>query len=251
MAKRMIDIAASLLGLVVFFPLIIASAIAIWLQDRGSPLYIAPRAARGGGTFHMVKFRSMVMGADKLGGSSTAASDRRITPVGRFVRIHKLDELLQLWNVLKGEMSMVGPRPQVPADTAKYTSEEKRLLSVRPGITDPASIVFSDEGEILNGSREPDLLYDRVIRPWKNRLALANIENGTIRTDLWLLVLTIVSIFSRASALRMLGNLLRAWQVDALIIRMAQRQEPLIAYPPPGASESPADFLFSGALADK
>jgi lipopolysaccharide/colanic/teichoic acid biosynthesis glycosyltransferase len=107
----------------------------------------------------------MVVNADKIGGISTAATDRRITPVGRLVRAYKLDELVQLWNVLKGDMSLVGPRPQVQTDAALYTQAEKRMLTVRPGITDPASIVFSDEGDILKDSADPDLLYNQIIRP--------------------------------------------------------------------------------------
>jgi lipopolysaccharide/colanic/teichoic acid biosynthesis glycosyltransferase len=211
MIKRAFDILAASLGLLVFSPLLIAVMFAIWIQDRQSPFYIAPRAARGGGAFHMVKFRSMVVNADKIGGSSTAVTDRRITAVGQFVRAYKLDELIQLWNVLKGDMSLVGPRPQVLSDAALYTNAEKRMLSVRPGITDPASIVFSDEGEILKGSTDADLLYDRIIRPWKSRLALAYIDHRSFWIDLWLILLTVVAIVSKPTALRALGALLCIW----------------------------------------
>src|SRR5208337_658997 len=235
MIKRAFDIVAAFFGLLVFSPLLAAVMLGIWLQDRQSPFYIAPRAARGGGEFRMVKFRSMVTNADKIGGSSTAASDRRITPIGHFVRAYKLDELIQLWNVLKGDMSLVGPRPQVLSDAALYTRAEKRMLSVRPGITDLASIVFSDEGEILKGSADPDLLYNQIIRPWKSRLALAYIDHQSLSIDLWLILLTLLVVVSRTTALRRLGMLLRAWKLDALVIRMATRQEPLLAYPPPGA----------------
>jgi lipopolysaccharide/colanic/teichoic acid biosynthesis glycosyltransferase len=232
--KRAFDILAASLGLLAFSPVLMAVMLAIWIQDRRSPFYIAPRAARGGGAFRMVKFRSMVMNADKIGGSSTAVTDRRITPVGQFVRAYKLDELIQLWNVLKGDMSLVGPRPQVLSDAALYTNAEKRMLALRPGITDPASIVFSDEGEILKGSTDPDLLYDRIIRPWKSRLALAYIDHRSLWIDLWLILLTVVAIVSKPTALRALGALLRGWKLDPLVIRMAARREPLLAYPPPG-----------------
>ena len=177
----------------------------------------------------------MVVNADKIGGSSTAASDRRITRMGRFVRAYKLDELIQLWNVLMGDMSMVGPRPQTPADAALYTDTEKRMLSVRPGITDPASIVFSDEGEILKGSADPDLLYNQIIRPWKSRLALAWIDHQSFGIDLWLIILTVIAIVSKSMALRALLSLLNGWGLDPLVIRMAARQELLLAFPPPGA----------------
>jgi lipopolysaccharide/colanic/teichoic acid biosynthesis glycosyltransferase len=233
--KRAFDILAAWIGLLVFSPLLIAVMVVLWIQDRRSPFYIAPRAARGGGIFRIIKFRSMVVNADKIGGSSTAATDRRITPVGRFVRVYKLDELIQLWNVVKGEMSLVGPRPQVLSDTALYTSVEKRMLSVPPGITDPASIVFSDEGEILKGSSDPDLLYNQIIRPWKSRLALAYIDHRSFGTDLWLILLTLIALVSKPTALRALGSLLNGWRLDPLVIRMAARQEPLLAYPPPGA----------------
>jgi lipopolysaccharide/colanic/teichoic acid biosynthesis glycosyltransferase len=235
MIKRAFDILAAFFGLLVFSPLLAAVMLGIWLQDRQSPFYIAPRAARGGGEFRMIKFRSMVTNADKIGGSSTAAGDRRITPIGHFVRAYKLDELIQLWNVLRGDMSLVGPRPQVLSDAALYTVAEKRMLSVRPGITDLASIVFSDEGEILKGSSDPDLLYNQIIRPWKSRLALAYIDHRSLAIDLWLIVLTVVVVFSRTAALGAMGKLLRAWKLDPLVIRMAARQEPLLAFPPPGA----------------
>ena len=235
MIKRALDIAGAALGLLILSPLLVAVMLAIWWQDRQSPFYIASRAARGGGVFRMVKFRSMVVNADKIGGSSTAVSDRRITRMGRFVRAYKLDELIQLWNVLIGDMSMVGPRPQTLEDAALYTEAEKRMLSVRPGITDAASIVFSDEGEILKGSPDPDLLYNQIIRPWKSRLALACIDHQSFGIDLWLIVLTVVAIVSKTMALRALLFLLNGWGLDPLVIRMAARQELLLAFPPPGA----------------
>ncbi len=235
--KRAFDILAASVGLLAFSPILVAVMVAIWLQDRHSPFYVAPRAARGTGAFRMVKFRSMVVNADKIGGSSTPATDRRITAVGRFVRAYKLDELIQLWNVLKGDMSLVGPRPQILGDATLYTDSEKRMLAVRPGITDPASIVFSDEGEILKGSTDPDLLYNQIIRPWKSRLALAYIDHRSFLVDLWLIILTMVAIASKPAALRALGAVLRGWNLDPLVIRMASRKEVLLAYPPPGVSE--------------
>jgi lipopolysaccharide/colanic/teichoic acid biosynthesis glycosyltransferase len=241
--KRTFDLLVASAGLALFSPLRVAVMLSIWLQDRKSPFYIAPRAARGGGEFRMVKFRSMVVNADKIGGSSTAAADRRITPVGRFVRAYKLDELIQLWNVLEGDMSLVGPRPQVLTDAGLYTEAEKRMLTVRPGMTDPASIVFSDEGDVLRGSSDPDLLYNQIIRPWKSRLALAYIDHRTFGTDLWLILLTVVAIASRTAALRALGNLIRRWQIDPLVVRMAARQEALVPYPPPGAAEVVEHYL--------
>jgi lipopolysaccharide/colanic/teichoic acid biosynthesis glycosyltransferase len=210
---------------------------AIWLQDFRSPFYIAPRMACGGGMFRMVKFRSMVVNADKIGGVSTAGSDRRITPIGQFVRKYKMDELIQLWNVLTGDMRLVGPRPQVKADADLYTAEERRMLTVRPGITDPASIVFSDEGEILKDDPDPDLLYNQIIRPWKSRLALAYIDHSSLSADIRLMALTAIAIFSRPAGLRGLRSMLQGWDLDPLVFRMAAREERLLAYPPPGALE--------------
>ena len=247
--KRALDILGSVLGLLVLSPLLVAVMFAIWIYDWHSPFYVPLRAARGGGAFRMVKFRSMVVNADKIGGSSTSASDPRITPIGSFVRAYKLDEFIQLWNVFTGDMSLVGPRPQSVGDATLYTETERRMLSVRPGITDPASIVFSDEGEILKGSEDPDLLYNQIIRPWKSRLALAYIDNRTLWIDLLLINLTVVAIISKATALNALVRLLRSWKLDPLVLRMATRQEPLMAYPPPGAEsgDSTLDVVTAGA----
>jgi lipopolysaccharide/colanic/teichoic acid biosynthesis glycosyltransferase len=155
--KRMLDIVCSFFGLVVLSPLLIPVMLLIWRQDRHSPLYIAPRVGKDGKIFKMFKLRSMVADADKTGVDSTSAGDSRITPIGHFVRKFKLDEFTQLWNVLKGDISLVGPRPNVKRETDLYTNLEQGLLSVKPGITDFSSIVFSDEGDILKHSKDPDI----------------------------------------------------------------------------------------------
>ncbi len=235
--KRVFDFIASLLGLLTASPLLLAVMLAIWLQDFASPFYIARRMARGSGTFKMVKFRSMVVNADKSGVISTAGNDRRITAVGRLVRKYKIDELVQLWNVLWGDMSLVGPRPQVEQDARLYTDEEQKLLSVRPGITDLASIVFADEGDILKDSRDPNLRYNQIIRPWKSRLSLLYVEHHSFATDLRLILLTVLSVVSRRAALNGVQRILKEWGADELLCRMARRDEPLLEYPPPGASE--------------
>jgi lipopolysaccharide/colanic/teichoic acid biosynthesis glycosyltransferase len=235
--KRAFDLTVALAGLIVASPVLIVVTIAIWLQDFRSPFYIAPRMARGGGTFRMVKFRSMVVNADKIGGVSTAGNDCRITPIGKFVRRYKIDEIIQLWNVLIGDMSLVGPRPQVKADADLYTGEERKMLAVRPGITDPASIVFSDESDILKDDSDPDLLYNQVIRPWKSRLALLYIKNQGICVDFKLILLTVVAIVSRPAALRELQGMLKEWGAGETLRLVASRVQPLRPYPPPGASE--------------
>lgn len=237
MFKRTFDIFASALGLLVASPILIPTMIAVWLQDYHSPFYSAPRVGRGEKLFTMMKLRSMVVNADKSGVDSTGANDRRITAVGHFIRKYKLDELTQLWNVLKGDMSLVGPRPNVKRETDLYTPVEKRLLSVRPGITDLASIVFSDEGDILKDSQDPDLDYNQLIRPWKSRLALVTVEHQSLWLDIRICLLTAMAIISRERALAGVQSILRDLGVDDLTKQAAARKEPLKPYPPPGASE--------------
>jgi len=234
--KRSLDLLGSGAALLVLSPLLAAVAVAVFLSDFRSPFYAAPRVGRGGRPFRMVKFRSMVVGADRSGVVSTAADDRRITPVGRFLRAYKLDELPQLWNVLKGDMSLVGPRPQVPREVELLTEVEREVLVVRPGVTDLASIVFSDEGEILGGRPDPDLAYNQLIRPWKSRLALAYVKRPSLRLDIELILLTALALVSRTRALERTQRVLERLGVDDLTRRVAQRREALSPYPPPGAS---------------
>jgi hypothetical protein len=151
--KRALDIAVSFMGLAALAPLLLAIALAVWLYDLHSPFFRGMRVGQGGAGFPLLKFRSMRPDAWKSGANSTASSDTRITWIGRFLRATKLDELPQLWNVLVGDMSLVGPRPQVVRDAALYTDEESQMLAVRPGITDLASIVFADEGADSGGQR--------------------------------------------------------------------------------------------------
>jgi lipopolysaccharide/colanic/teichoic acid biosynthesis glycosyltransferase len=235
--KRMLDFLVALTALAVVSPLLLGIACAVWLEDRRSPWFRGVRMARGGGEFRMLKFRSMRPDAWKTGVHSTAEGDARITRVGHILRRTKLDELPQLWNVLRGEMSLVGPRPQVPAEAALYTAAEQRMLQARPGITDLASIVFADEGEILAGSPDPDLLYNQIIRPWKSRLALLYVERGSLGTDLQILFWTAAAPLSRRWVLERAGRLLDAWRVGDPLRSVARRAGPLVPYPPPGGME--------------
>jgi lipopolysaccharide/colanic/teichoic acid biosynthesis glycosyltransferase len=177
----------------------------------------------------------MVVRADRTGVDSTGANDPRITPIGRFIRRYKLDEVTQLWNVLRGQMSLVGPRPQVKRDADLYTTEEKRLLSIRPGITDFASIVFADEGEILKDRADPDLAYNHLIRPWKSRLGLFYLDNNSLSVDLQLILITAVAVGSRGVALRQVHALLTRLGAAEDLARIALRQDALMPYPPPGS----------------
>jgi len=233
--KRFLDIAISFFGLLFLSPLLIVVMLLIWLQDFHSPFYIAPRVGKNNRIFKMVKFRSMVVNADKSGIDSTSANDSRITPIGNFVRKFKLDEFTQLWNVLKGDMSLVGPRPNVKREIDLYTQIEKDLLYVRPGITDFASIVFSDENEILQDSKDPDIDYNQLIRPWKSRLGLIYVKNRSFLIDISLIFLTIVTIFSRRLSLKGVRMLLYKIDAPADVISVSRREDILKPYPPPGS----------------
>jgi len=185
--KRGLDLAAAVTGLLLTLPLSVWIAIAIKRSSPGPIMYAGTRVGRGGRPFRMYKFRTMVPDADRNGVWSTADDDPRITRIGATLRRYKLDELPNLINVARGEMSLVGPRPQVPADVAKYIDEERKLLSVRPGITDRASIRFRNEGELLKGHSDPDAAYDRLIRPEKSRLGLLYVQQRSLALDLAIL----------------------------------------------------------------
>lgn len=233
--KRFFDMVFSLIGLMIISPVLIIFIFLIWRQDLKSPFYIALRVGRYGKSFKMVKLRSMVADADKSGVNSTAAGDMRITRVGHLIRRYKLDEFSQLWNVLIGQMSLVGPRPQVQQDVDFYTKEESHLLDAHPGITDLSSIVFSDEGDILEGSKDSDLRYNQVIRPWKSRLGLLYIQKRTFLLDIYIILLTVIAIASKALALKGVQGILQKWDADTRLVKVARRDEPLYPYPPPGA----------------
>ena len=233
--KRLFDLSLAFPILLCALPLLLLAALAVWLQDFKNPLYIAPRIAKGGTLFKMYKMRSMMVGADRSGVDSTSANDKRITRIGGFVRKFKLDELTQFFNVIIGDMSLVGPRPNVQRDVDLYTGVEKKLLSVRPGITDLASIVFADEGDILQESENPDLDYNQLIRPWKSRLALWTVENSSLILDFKIIILTAIAIISRERALRGVQQILRNAGAAQELIEVAGRSKELVPHPPPGS----------------
>jgi lipopolysaccharide/colanic/teichoic acid biosynthesis glycosyltransferase len=234
--KRALDIVLSLLILGVAAPVLIAASIMIVAHDGRTPFYRGYRVGRDGRDFRMVKLRTMAIGAELRGGSSTARSDARVTPLGHFLRRWKLDELPQFWNVLRGEMSIVGPRPNVRREVARYTAEEMRLLSVRPGITDLSSIVFSDEAEILEGAADPDAQYDRIIRPWKSRLGLLYVDHRDFGTDLRLIGLTALTMISRARALKGVDAIAAKWGADERLRATCRRQAAPTHAEPPGVA---------------
>jgi len=195
--KRLFDIVFSLLGLTVLSAALSALAILIKKEDGGPVFYRGIRIGRHGKPFRIFKFRTMVANAERLGPASTPDDDPRITRVGKFLRKYKLDELPQLFNVLKGEMSFVGPRPQVQWAVDLYTHEERQILDVRPGITDYASLRFSNEGEILKGSKNPDKDYMEKIHPEKMRLGLEYVKNRSFTLDTKIILQTVTAIFKR------------------------------------------------------
>ena len=199
-AKRLFDIVFALLGLVLTLPLFAVIAFLIKRDSEGPVFYRAPRVGKDGKPFKMLKFRTMVANADKIGGPSTANDDPRITRVGRFLRRYKLDELPQLINVLKGEMSFVGPRPEVQQYVDMYTEEEKAILTVKPGITDWASLWNSDEGAVLAGSPDPEKAYLELIRPTKIKLQLEYVRRRSFLTDLGILLRTVMAVVCRSTS---------------------------------------------------
>ena len=201
--KRGFDLTASALGLILTAPLLAAAAICIVLDSPGPAFYRGWRVGRGGRYFRIFKFRTMVARAESLGGPSTADDDPRITRVGRWLRRYKLDELPQLFNVLRGEMSIVGPRPEVPQYAALLTADEQAILSVRPGMTDWASIWDIDEGQALAGSADAERKYLEEIRPQKVRLQLKYVREQSLSTDLRIIAQTVARLFRiRAAGVR-------------------------------------------------
>lgn len=234
--KRILDFILSLIGLVLASPILLPTIFLVWIQDWHSPFYIAPRVGKNERLFKMLKLRSMIINADKSGVDSTSSNDKRITGVGRFIRKYKMDELSQLWNVLIGDMSLVGPRPNVKRETDLYTTQEKLLLTVKPGITDFSSIVFSDEGEILKDQEDPDIAYNQLIRPGKSMLGIFYIKNRSIFIDLQLIFLTAVAIVSKENALKGVVRLLRKLKAEDILLQIASREKGLVPMPPPGST---------------
>lgn len=197
MAKRLLDICVSLCGILALSPLFLVVSFLIKQVDDGPVFYRGERIGQNGAPFRIFKFRSMVMNAEKIGGSSTADDDPRITKIGHKLRRLKVDEIPQLLNVLKGDMSLVGPRPEVRHYTNMFSKEEKAILSVRPGITDWASLWNPNEGKILAGSPDPDKTYMEKIRPTKLKLQLKYVREKSLRHDLVIILKTIKTVVSR------------------------------------------------------
>jgi lipopolysaccharide/colanic/teichoic acid biosynthesis glycosyltransferase len=198
MLKRFFDLFASLLGLIVLSPVFLILSIWIRVDSPGSIFFRQLRVGRGSKSFRIHKFRTMVMGAEKKGKQITVGADSRITAVGSFLRKYKLDELPQLIDVLAGDMSLVGPRPEVPKYIDYYSDDEKHdVLSVKPGITDNASIEFRDENELLASSRDPEAVYINEVLPKKIVLYRKYVRGRSFFGDVVIIFKTIFLVFKK------------------------------------------------------
>ena len=195
-AKRAMDIVLSAAALCVLWPVLLLIALAIVVDDPGPVFYRQVRVGRGGKPFRIFKFRTMVVDADKKGLSITVGRDSRITRVGAFLRKTKLDELAQLLNVLCGQMSFVGPRPEVPRYVELYTPYQRQVLLVRPGITDYASIAYRNENDLLAGADDPEKMYIETIMPDKIELNMKYLREISPLADLRLILKTVIAVIA-------------------------------------------------------
>ena len=235
--KRALDLVLGALALLAFAPVILVAAALVWLQDRHWPFYSPWRVGRNGERFRLFKLRSMIVGADKNKVDTTTDADPRITPLGHRIRRYKLDELPQFANVLLGQMSLVGPRPNIDREVSLYSPEEQRMLTVRPGITDLSSIVFSDLGTILKTAEDANIAYNQLVRPWKSRLALFYIDHRSLWMDVQLLSLTMVAVISSDRARAGVAKLIAAHDAPSELVAIARRERPLEPTPPPGMTK--------------
>jgi len=196
-ARRALDLVASAVGLVLLSPVLAAVAVAIAATSPGPVFFRQERVGRGGSPFRIFKFRSMRVDAEAVGGQLTVDGDPRVTRVGAFLRASKIDELPQLINVLVGDMSLVGPRPEVPRYVALYTPDQRRVLAVRPGITDPASIRYRDEAAVLARAEDPERAYVDEVLPHKLAINLAYLDRRTLASDVGVILATLWRLLRR------------------------------------------------------
>jgi len=194
--KRLFDVFLSACGLVLLSPILVCVAAAVALLDGLPVFYVASRVGRNGRLFRLLKFRTMAPGADAAGPRVTTAADSRVTRLGRFLRKSKLDELPQLVNVLTGEMSLVGPRPEDPRYVARYTDHQRRVFEVLPGLTSLASLTYVDEESLLSGEN-PEEQYLQRILPTKLSMELDYLRKQTLGSDLQIIAMTFFSVLGR------------------------------------------------------
>ena len=196
MLKRIFDIIVSFIGLIILFPFFLIISILIVFDSKGGVFYKQVRVGRGNKDFELYKFRTMKVDADKKGLLTVGSKDNRITKIGYYLRKYKIDELPQLINVLNGSMSFVGPRPEVRKYVGLYSDEQKKVLSVRPGITDYASIEYFNENDMLAKSQNPEETYINEVMPAKLKLNLRYINNPSIGADIKIILKTLKKIFT-------------------------------------------------------
>jgi lipopolysaccharide/colanic/teichoic acid biosynthesis glycosyltransferase len=233
--KRALDLLVGSACFLIAAPIVALLCILVWLGDGHNPLFVSARVGRGGRVFRFIKIRTMVPNANRNAVDTTIAGDPRVLPIGKLIRALKFDELPQFWHVLTGEMSLVGPRPNVPREVAIYTPVERGLLGVRPGITDYSSIVFADLGEVLAGAADANIAYNQLVRPWKSRLGLHYVESMTPGGDLRLIMYTVTAILWREWTLGRIARDLERSNAPAELVRFARRHDALVPLPPPGA----------------
>lgn len=197
MVRRAFDTLVAAVGVLVLSPLFLAVAVAVAATSPGPVFFRQERVGLGGRTFRIHKFRTMRIDAERVGGQLTVGADPRVTAVGRVLRATKLDELPQLIDVLRGDMALVGPRPEVPRYVAQYTPAQRRVLEVRPGITDPASIAYRDEGEVLARAADPERAYLEEVMPHKLAINLAYLERRTLLRDVGVIFATLARLVRR------------------------------------------------------
>lgn len=190
--KRSFDIIASLIGIIIISPIFVGISIAIKATSQGPVLFKQKRVGKDEKIFEIFKFRTMVVNAESLGTQITIGEDKRITSIGKFLRKYKIDELPQLFNVFLGQMSFVGPRPEVPRYVEMYTKEQKKVLSVRPGITDYASLKYSDENDLLGKVEDPESYYINVIMQDKLKVNLEYVQNNNVFNDIKIIFQTVL-----------------------------------------------------------
>ncbi len=195
--KRVLDIAVSLTALLLLVPVLVVIAALVKLSSPGPVFYRQQRVSRGGRLFQLFKFRTMVVGADRLAPNVSATGDPRVTRVGSFLRRSYLDELPQLVNVLRGDMSLVGPRPETPEFVALYTPDERRVLTVRPGLAGPSTLAFMDEADLLATAPDPVSFYVTTVLHDRVRADLAYLEQRSIGYDIRLLASQVLAIVRR------------------------------------------------------
>lgn len=189
---RLIDLTASLLGLIILSPFLLIISFLIWNEDKHSPFFLQERVGLNFKLFRIVKFRSM--SPYKSGPLISSITDKRITKTGLFIRKYKIDELPQLFNVLQGHMSLVGPRPEVQFYVNRYNKSQKEIIKVKPGITDYASIIYRNENELLSRSLNPEETYLKIIMPRKIRLNMVWVNNHSLKTYFDCILRTLVHI---------------------------------------------------------